>query len=248
MQISRRDMMGLMVKGSAGLVAGGFIAGCRAEVGESQGSKQVLSLAYPFRLPVLTYAYDALEPAIDAMTMRIHHSRHHQGYVDKLNAALKPYAALQSWKLGALLKRLPALPESVRTAVQNNGGGHFNHTFFWMVLSPNGSGKPTGALGQALIQTFGSFHGFKTQFERAATGLFGSGWVWLVRDDQRNLQILQTAQQDTPLALGLTPIFGLDVWEHAYYLQYQNRRADYVANIWNVVNWRQCERNYTERL
>ncbi|MEM6646805.1 MAG: superoxide dismutase [Bacteroidota bacterium] len=200
-------------------------------------------MSYPYALPDLSYAYDALVPAIDARTMEIHHSRHHQGYVNKLNTALEAHAELQGETLGSLLGRLPQLPEDVQAAVQNSGGGHFNHTLFWTVISPNGGGAPTGPLADALARDFGSFDAFKEQFAQAAGSVFGSGWAWLVQDNG-TLSIAQTGEQDTPLADGQTPILGLDVWEHAYYLNYQNRRADYVASFWDVVNWEQCAAYY----
>ena len=190
-------------------------------------------------LPPLPYAANALEPHIDARTMEIHHGKHHATYVNNLNAALEKAPALQDRPLEELLANLNAVPETVRTAVRNNGGGHWNHALFWQLMAPNAGGEPDGALGQALQQSFGGFQQFKEQFAAAAAGRFGSGWVWLTRSGDK-LAIGSTPNQDNPLMEGTRPqdvLLGLDVWEHAYYLHYQNRRPDYVAAWWNVVNW-----------
>ncbi len=187
-------------------------------------------------LPPLPYAYNALEPHIDEQTMRIHHDKHHGGYVTNLTNALQAHADLQGKSVQDLLKDINKVPEAIRTAVRNNGGGHANHTMFWEIMGPKAGGAPTGALGDALKSTFGSFDAFKEQFGKAAMGRFGSGWAWLVETGGK-LAIESTANQDSPLMEGKKPIFGLDVWEHAYYLKYQNRRADYVGAFWNVVNW-----------
>jgi Fe-Mn family superoxide dismutase len=184
----------------------------------------------------LPYAYDALEPHIDARTMEIHHTKHHAGYVAKLNAALEQHADLKGKAIDDLLRGIGAVPEAVRTGVRNNGGGHANHTLFWRVMSPNGGGEPTGALAKAIEKTFGDFATFKQQFSDAAATRFGSGWAWLVVDGG-NLAVESTPNQNSPLMEGKQPILGLDVWEHAYYLNYQNRRPDYIAAWWNVVNW-----------
>ncbi|NPA80449.1 MAG: superoxide dismutase [Thermotogae bacterium] len=203
------------------------------------------------RLPALPYDYDGLEPYIDAPTMWIHYNRHHGGYVAKLNAALERYPDLQSLALEELLGRLHDVPEDIRTAVRNNGGGHFNHSLFWSVMSPNGGGEPRGKLLEAIERDFGSFANFRDAFTKAALGRFGSGWVWLVVRDGR-LLVGSTANQDNPLmpedvaGLAGTPLLGLDVWEHAYYLRYQNRRGDYIKNWWNVVNWEEVARRYDE--
>ncbi|MDX1429157.1 MAG: superoxide dismutase [Rhodothermales bacterium] len=188
-------------------------------------------------LPDLPYSYDALEPNIDARTMEIHHTKHHQGYVNKLNAALDGYGDLQSKSLKELLNGIQSVPESIRTAVRNNGGGHANHSLFWTVMSPDGGGEPSGALADALADAFGSFDGFREKFSAAAGTRFGSGWAWLAVKPGAGLQVFSTANQDSPFMDGLTPILGLDVWEHAYYLNYQNRRPDYVAAWWNIVDW-----------
>ncbi|AUJ26256.1 superoxide dismutase [Virgibacillus dokdonensis] len=198
-----------------------------------------------FELPELPYAYDALEPTIDKETMNIHHTKHHNTYVTKLNSALEGHAELQNKSLQDLISNLDAVPENIRTAVRNNGGGHANHSLFWKVLSPNGGGEPTGELATKIDEAFGSFDKFKEQFESAAAGRFGSGWAWLVLHNG-NLEIMSTPNQDSPLMEGKTPIFGVDVWEHAYYLKYQNRRPEYLSSIWNVVNWDEVAKNYNE--
>ncbi len=194
-------------------------------------------------LPALPYAFDALEPHIDAQTMEIHHGRHHATYVNNLNAALEGHEALQQKTVEELISDLNSVPESIRTAVRNNGGGHANHTLFWEIMSPNGGGQPTGELANAINETFGSFEKFQEEFTKAALGRFGSGWAWLVVDGGK-LAVMSTANQDNPLMEGKTPILGLDVWEHAYYLKYQNRRPDYVKAWWNVVNWDAVNQRY----
>nr|BBH94167.1 hypothetical protein KTA_23660 [Thermogemmatispora argillosa] len=200
-----------------------------------------------FELPPLPYSFDALEPYIDAQTMQIHHDKHHGTYVANLNSALEghPFANLP---VEEVLKRINEVPENVRTAVRNNGGGHANHSMFWRIMKPNGGGQPSGDLAKAIEQTFGSFENFKNQFNDAGLKRFGSGWVWLVLDKQGKLQVISTANQDSPYMDGLYPVMGNDVWEHAYYLKYQNRRADYLNAWWNVVNWEEIERRYAEGL
>lgn len=194
-------------------------------------------------LPALPYDYNALEPHIDEQTMRIHHDRHHGTYVNNLNNALEGHADLAAKSLDDLLASLDSVPENIRTAVRNNGGGHSNHTFFWQILSPNGGGAPTGTLADAINDTFGSFDAFKEKFAAAAAGRFGSGWAWLIVDNGK-LAITSTPNQDTPIMDGLTPILGLDVWEHAYYLKYQNKRPEYIKAFWNVVNWDEVSKRY----
>ncbi len=191
----------------------------------------------PFTLPPLPYDYAALEPHIDEQTMRIHHDKHHAGYVNNLNAALEGQAALQNKSLEDLLGGIGSVPDAIRTAVRNNGGGHANHTLFWEVMAPGGAKEPSGAFAQALGQAFGSVDAFKEQFSKAGATRFGSGWAWLVRGKDGGLAVESTANQDSPLMEGKFPVLGCDVWEHAYYLKYQNRRADYLAAWWNVVNW-----------
>ncbi len=189
-------------------------------------------------LPALPYAPNALEPHIDARTMEIHHGKHHNGYVSKLNAALEGHGNLASKSVEDLIGNLDSVPDSIRTAVRNNGGGHANHSLFWSVMGPNGGGAPAGALADAINSSFGSFDDFKAKFAGAAGTRFGSGWAWLVKTSDGSLKVTSTPNQDSPLMDGAgTPILGLDVWEHAYYLNYQNRRPDYVSAFWNVVNW-----------
>ena len=195
-------------------------------------------------LPQLPYAYDALEPHIDARTMEIHHTKHHQGYVNNLNSALSSHPELESKSVEELVKDLGSIPEDIRTAVRNNGGGHANHSLFWLCMSPNGGGEPTGELADAINCAFGSMDSFKEQFAKAGATRFGSGWAWLCVDGSGNLVITSTPNQDNPLTDGLTPILGLDVWEHAYYLNYQNRRPDYISAFWNVINWDQVASNF----
>jgi superoxide dismutase, Fe-Mn family len=190
-----------------------------------------------FELPSLPYAFDALEPYIDAQTMQIHHDLHHGAYVKNLNTALESHADLQNKSIEELIRDLNTLPEAVRTAVRNNGGGHLNHTIFWTLMAPNAGGEPTGAIAQAISETFGDFENFKTQFNDAGTKRFGSGFVWLVRSRDGKLEIVSTPNQDNPLTDGHFPIMGNDVWEHAYYLKYQNRRPEYLKQWWNTVNW-----------
>jgi Fe-Mn family superoxide dismutase len=199
-----------------------------------------------FTLPPLPYDYAALEPHIDARTMEIHHTKHHQGYVNNLNAALEKAPELQNKSLDELLRNLNAVPENVRTAVRNNAGGHWNHSMFWVIMTPQGGGEPTGTLATAITKSFGDFAKFKEQFNAAASGRFGSGWAWVVANGG-TLTIESTPNQDTPVMEGKYPIMGVDVWEHAYYLKYQNRRADYLNAWWNVVNWPEIAKRYEER-
>jgi Fe-Mn family superoxide dismutase len=187
-------------------------------------------------LAPLPYAFDALEPHIDAQTMQVHHGKHHAAYVNNLNAALEKHPELQGKSAEDLIKDLNALPEAIRTAVRNNGGGHVNHTMFWQLMGPNGGGAPTGKVADAINGAFGSFDAFKEQMNKGGVGRFGSGWVWLV-DNGGKLVVESTANQDNPMMEGKRPIMGIDVWEHAYYLKYQNRRPDYLAAWWSVVNW-----------
>jgi Fe-Mn family superoxide dismutase len=196
-------------------------------------------------LPSLPYAHNALEPHIDARTMEIHHGKHHQGYVNKLNAALEKHANLQNKGVEALLRDINSVPEEIRTAVRNNGGGHANHSLFWPIMSGNGGGEPSGELADAINKAFGSFSSFKEKFANEAAGRFGSGWAWLVVKNDGSLDLYSTPNQDSPYMNGDTPILGIDVWEHAYYLNYQNRRADYISAWWDVVNWDQVAKNYS---
>jgi len=196
-----------------------------------------------FTLPPLPYANDALEPHVDARTMEIHHDKHHQAYVNNLNAAIEKAPELAGKSLDDLMRGINSVPESVRAAVRNNGGGHWNHTMFWEIMGGGKGGEPTGKLGDAIKSAFGDFSKFKEQFAAAGTGRFGSGWAWLVNDGGK-LSITSTPNQDNPLMDGKTAILGLDVWEHAYYLKYQNKRADYLKAFWNAVNWTEVAKNY----
>ncbi len=194
-------------------------------------------MPHPFQLPDLGYAYDALEPHIDARTMEIHHTKHHAGYTSKLNDALEGHAELHGQSAEELLGSIDSLPAEIRGAVRNNGGGFVNHALFWQVIAPGGSSSPDGDLATAIDAACGSFDTFKEQFSGAAATRFGSGWAWLAVSSDGSLKVYSTANQDSPLMEGITPILGLDVWEHAYYLNYQNRRPDYIAAYWNLVNW-----------
>lgn len=196
-----------------------------------------------FELPKLPYAEDALEPYIDAQTMNIHHTKHHQAYINNLNAALEKHPELANKSLDDLLSDLNAVPEDIRTAVRNNGGGTWNHNMFWEIMAPKTGGSPSGELTRALEAAFGSLDAFKEEFAKAATTRFGSGWAWLVKQGE-GLAVVSTANQDNPLSDGATPILGLDVWEHAYYLKYQNRRPEYISNWWNIVNWTAVAERY----
>ena len=210
-------------------------------------------------LPKLSYEYNALEPHMDAQTMQIHYEKHHQAYVDKLNVALEKYPDLQEKSIKDLLTGLGfnpsitgiksqlTIPEDIRTAVRNNGGGHHNHTLFWAVMGPSGGGEPDGALAEAINSSFGDFRTFKEKFSAAALGIFGSGWTWLVKNSSGGLEITTTPNQDNPAMSGQKSLLGLDVWEHAYYLKHQNKRADYVESWWNVVNWEEVARRFSER-
>jgi len=197
-----------------------------------------------YTLPPLPYDYGALEPHIDAKTMEIHHGKHHAAYVNNLNAALKDHPDHQGKTIEALIADLNALPEGIRTAVRNNGGGHANHSMFWQIMKPGGGGEPTGAVGDAIKAELGGFNAFKEAFAKAAATRFGSGWAWLVVGKDGKLAVTSTANQDSPLMEGITPVLGVDVWEHAYYLKYQNRRPDYVTAWWNTINWDEVNRRY----
>ncbi|MBA3315515.1 MAG: superoxide dismutase [Planctomycetaceae bacterium] len=196
-----------------------------------------------YTLPKLPYAYDALEPHIDAKTMEIHHTKHHQAYIDKANAALEKHPDLAKMEIDELMRNLSKVPEDIRTVIRNNGGGHSNHAMFWTIMKPGGGGKPSGELATAIDQKFGSFDKFVEEFNNAAATRFGSGWAWLSVDGGQ-LKVESTPNQDTPLSEGRTPILGLDVWEHAYYLKYQNKRPDYAKAFWNVVNWEEVAKRY----
>ena len=249
--INRRQALQLMASGAAGTAGTVFLASCAAPDDPGGGATagggddapvvQAFDLpakqVYPFELPALPYDHDALQAAIDTETMQIHHGKHHQGYTNKLNAALEGQADLHDKTIVDLLSKLNELPESIRSGVRNAGGGYLNHALFWPAMSPNGGGAPSGALAGKIDEAFGSYDGFKQQFGAAAKSVFGSGWAWLVSDRQGALSIRSTANQDTPFSNGMIPLLGLDVWEHAYYLRYQNKRGDYIANFFNVIDW-----------
>ncbi len=199
-----------------------------------------------FELMPLPYAYDALEPFVDTLTMQIHHDKHHAGYVKNLNGALEKHPEFGNKSLEALLADLSGVPEDIRMTVRNNAGGTWNHNLFWEIMAPNAGGEPVGELAAAINGTFGSFADFKVSFEKAAMGRFGSGWAWLVKKGG-NLSVVSTPNQDNPISEGMTPVLGLDVWEHAYYLKYQNRRAEYASNWWNVVNWKAVASRYAAK-
>ena len=199
-----------------------------------------------FEVPPLPYDYSALEPYIDTQTMQLHHDKHHAAYVNNLNAALKDNSQFASMNVDDVMRHINDVPDSVRTAVRNNGGGHSNHSMFWQIMTPNGGGAPSGALANAINSTFGSFDAFKAQFNDAGVKRFGSGWAWLILDQNGKLQVISSANQDSPLMDGNYPVMGNDVWEHAYYLKYQNRRPDYLNAWWNVVNWDAVANRYAQ--
>jgi superoxide dismutase, Fe-Mn family len=199
-----------------------------------------------FQMVPLPYAYDALEPYIDAQTVELHYSKHHQTYLNNLNGALEKHPELGNLTIEQLMSDLDSVPEDIRTVVRNNGGGYYNHNIYWAIMGPNQGGEPTGALAEAIRSTFGSFDSFKEQIEKAGLGRFGSGWAWLSKKGDGSLVIHSTPNQDTPLAEGLYPVIGVDVWEHAYYLKYQNRRAEYLTNWWNLVNWEEAGRRFQQ--
>lgn len=237
--LTRRDVFKSLFAGAVVLGMSGVlprVAGAATETAKSGG-------AQPFSLPKLPYAYDALEPHIDAQTMEIHHTKHHQAYITAANKALADQASLQGISADELIAHLDRAPEAIRTTLRNQLGGHVNHSFFWLLLSPKGGGKAKGTLAGVIETTFGSAEKFSEQFTAAAMTRFGSGWAWLV-SNKGKLEILSTGNQDSPLMDGKVPVIGLDVWEHAYYLKYQNRRADYVKAFWNVLNWDQAEENF----
>lgn len=196
-------------------------------------------------LPSLPYGYDALEPYIDARTMQIHHDKHHAGYVEKLNKTLEKYPDLQTKSVEDLLKDLNSVPEEIRAAVRNAGGGHFNHSLFWTMMKKGGGGEPVGTVAEKIKEKFGGLDAFKERFSTVAAGVFGSGWAWLVINSSGNLAITTTPNQDSPISIEQKPLLALDVWEHAYYLKYQNRRPEYIEAWWNVVNWEQVESNFS---
>ncbi|HTS68887.1 MAG TPA: superoxide dismutase [Terriglobia bacterium] len=228
------------------MAVGAVIAG--AVRAEAPGVQNTPAPSGPFTLPPLPYAYDALEPFIDAKTMEIHHDKHHQAYVTNLNKAIATHPELVGQSVEALVKNLATVPEDIRTAVRNNGGGHANHSLFWTTLGKNNGASPAGDLGKALRQKFGDYAAFQTQFTKAALGVFGSGWAWLSLDANKQLLIDPTPNQDSVLTAGHHPLVGIDVWEHAYYLKYQNKRADYIAAFYSVINWDAANERYRAAL
>jgi superoxide dismutase, Fe-Mn family len=199
-----------------------------------------------FELPALPYAFDALEPSIDAQTVELHYTKHHNTYLTNMNNAFEKHPRFFDMRIKEILRDLNQVPEDIRTVIRNNGGGYYNHNIYWVIMGPNKGGQPGGRLAEAINQTFGSFETFKGEIEKAGMGRFGSGWAWLSKKSDGGLTIHSTPNQDTPLAEGLDPVIGVDVWEHAYYLKYQNRRADYLKNWWNVVNWEEAARRYEQ--
>lgn len=241
---SRREFItqAAVVAGGVALVSCGEVASTESVSGDPPQE----DLGQGFTLPPLGYAYNALEPYIDARTMQLHHDKHHAAYVKNLNEALKGSSFL-SLPIEEVLRRLDELPESIRTTVRNNGGGHANHSMLWRIMKPHGGGEPTGELANAIKASFGSFASFKESFNTTGSKVFGSGWAWLVSDKGGKLQITSTPNQDSPILQGLHPVMGNDVWEHAYYLKYQNRRPDYLNAWWNVVNWDEIAKRYAQR-
>ncbi len=224
---------------------------CRAERNTSIATPQIAPFykaTYPFTVPKLPYAFDALEPYIDKKTMEVHHNKHHQGYVNNLNNALKGHKDLHNKTLFELLSNLNKLPHEARAAIRNHGGGHFNHSLFWTVMTPNAQQRPSGKLAEKINETFGSFETMQDEFNKKAKTVFGSGWAWLVTDKKGNLSVLATHNQDSPLEENLIPILGLDVWEHAYYLKYQNKRGDYISAWWHIINWPTVQRYYSKAI
>jgi Fe-Mn family superoxide dismutase len=234
MSLNRRNFMFLVGAGGIATALGTFPKFALAQ-DEPQG---------PFTLPALPYDYNALEPYIDAETMMFHHDKHHAAYIKKLNEAVGKYPELASKSAEELLKDIGSLPKDVSSTIRNNGGGHVNHTMFWEIMSPDGGGQPTGAISEAISKTFGSFGAFQEQFNEAGAKQFGSGWAWLVLDSNKQLKVMSLPNQDSPLMAGMSPIMGNDVWEHAYYLTYRNKRDEYLKNWWNVVNWKEIDKRY----
>ncbi len=245
--LSRRSLMKLGVGAVAALGVGGII---NAIVLPRRPAFNYRSAedTYPFKLPALGYGTGALEPIIGKETMELHHGRHHQGYVSSLNSALKNYNSTHDMTPAELLAGIGTLPEAVRTAVRRHAGGHYNHTLFWQWIAPGGSKEPTGEVAMAIRETFGGIDGLKTEMLQAANSHFGSGWVWLVLTPAGELGVMTTANQDSPLMVGAPPVLGIDLWEHAYYLDYRNRRSEYLEEIWDIVNWDVVEERYEESL
>lgn len=237
--LKRRNFLILLGASVGSVTVGACMASGSNLSASSENSTETQIAQNPgvIELPPLPYGYDALEPHIDAETMQFHHDKHHAAYVKNLNTALDKHPQLKDRPVEDLLRNLTSVPEDVRTTIRNNGGGHVNHKMFWEIMSPNGGGEPTGAIAQAIQQNFGSFADFKKQFNEAGSQRFGSGWAWLVRSNDGKLSVMSTANQDSPFMEGMYPIMGNDVWEHAYYIKYRNRRAEYLDAWWNVLNW-----------
>lgn len=246
MALNRRNFL-ILLGATTGVAAVGTFPVAAQPLLGTTGSKQNQS-GGTFQLPPLPYDYNALEPYIDAETMRFHHDKHHAGYVNNLNAAVDKYPELKRLSAEELLRNISKVPKDIRTTVRNNGGGHVNHTMFWEIMSPDGGGEPTGAIATAINQIFGSFDAFKQQFNDAGSKRFGSGWAWLVRNNEGKLQVISTANQDSPLMEGMYPILGNDVWEHAYYLNYRNNRGEYLKQWWNVVNWQEVNNRFEKAM
>ncbi|WP_017651914.1 superoxide dismutase [Fortiea contorta] len=242
MTINRRHFLFLLAAGTSSFALDACALAQTSPAGNSSSPSTTPEAAGVIKLPPLPYPYEALEPHIDAKTMQFHHDKHHAAYIKNLNAALDKHPELKNRSVEELLRKLDRVPEDIRKTVRNNGGGHVNHTMFWEIMKPNGGGEPTGEIANAINQNFGSFAAFKKQFNEAGASRFGSGWVWLVRNKNGKLEVTSTANQDSPLTEGKYPILGNDVWEHAYYLNYQNRRADYLDAWWNVVNWEEINK------
>jgi superoxide dismutase, Fe-Mn family len=247
---SRRNFLGLLGAGTTATFFGTLTASSWANPVDTtaQVPATAIQAADVFKLPPLTYAYNALEPHIDATTMKFHHDKHHAAYVKNLNAAVAKYPQLKTKTVEQLLLSLNTLPKDIQTTVRNNGGGHLNHSMFWQIMGPKGGGAPTGAIAAAINSNFGSFDRFKAQFNEAGTKVFGSGWAWLARSKDGKLQIISTPNQDNPITQGLYPIMGNDVWEHAYYLKYQNRRPEYLSAWWSVINWNEVNNRFAKSL
>jgi Fe-Mn family superoxide dismutase len=247
MALNRRNFL-FLLGGTTGAAALGTLPSAAEPVLRPLLASKQNESGETFKLPPLPYDYKALEPHIDEATMRFHHDKHHAAYVKNLNEAVNKYPQLKSKSAEQLLRDLNSVPEDIRTTVRNNGGGHVNHTMFWEIMSPNGGGEPKGAIAAAIQQSFGSVDAFKQQFNDAGSKRFGSGWVWLVRTKDGKLQVMTTPNQDSPLSEGNYPIMGNDVWEHAYYLKYQNKRADYLTAWWNVVNWNEVNKRFEKAM
>jgi Fe-Mn family superoxide dismutase len=235
--INRRDALKTLGASAAAVISGAILSPAEAAQAAASG---------PFTVPALGYAFDALEPYVDAQTMQIHHDKHHGAYVNNLNAAVSKAPELAKKSVEDLMASLASVPETIRTAVRNNGGGHINHSLFWQIMTKNPGGKPAGELAKAIDKRFGGLASFQDQFTKAAMGVFGSGWAWLTVDGSKELAIESTPNQDNPWMAGKTPVLGIDVWEHAYYLKYQNRRAEYVAAWHNVINWDFVSERYSK--